>query len=59
MTMKYVGFGLPLTPFYPAGARMFSIGGKRIRTRTTASSTCANGRYRCATTNASTGCGRC
>lgn len=35
LTLKYVHeFGLPLTPFYPAGARMYSIGGKRIRTRT-------------------------
>ena len=35
LTLKYVReFGLPLTPFYPAGARMYSIGGKRIRTRT-------------------------
>ena len=35
LTVKYVReFGLPLTPFYPVGARMFSIGGKRIRTRT-------------------------
>ena len=34
LTLKYVReFGLPLTPFYPAGARMYSIGGKRIRTR--------------------------
>jgi monoamine oxidase len=35
VTLHYVQeFGLPMTPFYPAGARMFSIGGKRIRTRT-------------------------
>lgn len=35
VTMKYVReFGLPLTPFFPAGARVYSIGGKRIRTRT-------------------------
>jgi monoamine oxidase len=35
VTLKYVReFNLPLTPFYPAGARMYSIGGKRIRTRT-------------------------
>ena len=33
-TLRYVReFNLPLTPFYPSGARMYSIGGKRIRTR--------------------------
>jgi monoamine oxidase len=34
-TLHYVKeFALPMQPFYPAGARMYSIGGKRIRTRT-------------------------
>lgn len=35
LTLRYVReFELPLTPFYPAGARMYAIGGKRIRART-------------------------
>src|SRR5215471_9299387 len=35
VTLRYVHqFKLPLVPFYPAGARMYSISGKRIRTRT-------------------------
>jgi monoamine oxidase len=34
VTLHYVKeFGLPMSPFYPSGARMFSIGGKRIKTR--------------------------
>src|SRR5687767_7616695 len=34
LTLGYVQkFGLKLTPFFPAGARVYSIGGKRIRTR--------------------------
>ena len=34
LTLRYVReFNLPLTPFYPPGARMYSIGGRRIRTR--------------------------
>ncbi len=34
LTLGYVRrFGLTLTPFFPAGARIYSIGGKRIRTR--------------------------
>jgi monoamine oxidase len=33
LTLRYVReFNLPLTPFYPAGSRMYSIGGRRIRT---------------------------
>lgn len=34
LTLRYVNeFNLPLTPFYPAtGSRLYSIGGKRIRT---------------------------
>jgi monoamine oxidase len=32
LTLRYVReFDLPLTPFHPAGSRMYSIGGKRIR----------------------------
>jgi len=32
LTLRYVReFNLPLTPFYPTGSRMYSIGGKRIR----------------------------
>jgi monoamine oxidase len=32
LTLRYVSeFNLPLTPFYPTGSRMYSIGGKRIR----------------------------
>jgi monoamine oxidase len=32
LTLRYVReFNLPLTPFYPGGSRMYSIGGKRIR----------------------------
>lgn len=35
LTLRYVReFDLPLTPFYPTGSRMYSIGGKRIRTDT-------------------------
>jgi monoamine oxidase len=35
VTMQYVReFELPLTPFYPAGARMYAFGGKRVMTRT-------------------------
>jgi monoamine oxidase len=35
LTLRYVKeFDLPMTPFYPAGARMYSIAGKRIRART-------------------------
>jgi monoamine oxidase len=35
ITLRYVQeFGLPMTPFYPEGARMFAVGGKRIRART-------------------------
>ena len=35
VTLHYVKeFGLPMKPFYPPGARMMSIKGKRIRTRT-------------------------
>jgi monoamine oxidase len=35
VTLRYVReFNLPLTPFFPVGARVYSIGGKRIRTRT-------------------------
>ena len=34
LTLRYVQeFGLPMTPFYPQGARMYSIAGKRIKTR--------------------------
>jgi monoamine oxidase len=34
LTLQYVHkFGLKLTPFFPAGSRIYSIGGKRIRTR--------------------------
>jgi len=34
VTLHYVKeFDLPMTPFYPSGARVFSIAGKRIRTR--------------------------
>lgn len=34
ITLRYVReFELPLTPFYPDGARMYSIQGKRIRAR--------------------------
>jgi monoamine oxidase len=34
LTLKYVQeFGLPMAPFYPPGARQYSIGNKRIRTR--------------------------
>jgi len=34
VTLRYVRqFNLPLAPFYPPGARMYSIAGKRIRTR--------------------------
>lgn len=33
LTLRYVSeFSLPMTPFYPQGSRMYSIGGKRIRT---------------------------
>jgi monoamine oxidase len=57
LTLRYVKiFELPMTRFYPAGARMYSLGGKRIKT---ASSTCSRRRCRCATTSASTACGRC
>lgn len=34
LTLRYVNeFGLSMTPFYPEGARQFSFGAKRIRTR--------------------------
>jgi monoamine oxidase len=33
LTLRYVReFDLPLTPFFPTGSRLYSIGGKRIRT---------------------------
>ena len=32
LTLRYIReFNLPLTPFFPTGSRMYSIGGKRIR----------------------------
>src|SRR5688572_7599000 len=35
ITLRYVqDFGLPMTPFYPEGARMFAVARKRIRART-------------------------